>query len=364
MSRVSSAIQIQFPFSVFILVGIVALLSRARPLWAADSQSPAMEVIYQSAAGRWMFHRDSSTPGRGCSVAFLPAADGRLSFSVIGPTSHSPVGAIVYTSPDIPAPASPAPVPVELVFGDAPPAKTSALLGPKNGGTGTLIVPIQNFTATIDSITDIENAVGLRLDGRTVFRIGYEGGLIARKAMQDCLAGRAPGNAEGLQATNPGPSGHSRITGQVSLKRALLVSRDYPPKGAVVQLFAIVSAPGQATKSARGDRTAADDRTLFRSVRIHDEQGHFVFDRLPPGEYVVSIAMDYAIEGAVETPTGDRVVTMVGDHVVDAYDETYMQAVRRADSTLLEQPVSIRRHGDAVEIGLKKSKMMINNAFH
>ena len=343
----------------------------AQPVRPQSSAQASGAVIHVSAAGRWVYSLDATTPGKGCMVEFLSSRNDGTSLSVIGPTAKVATGGILFSSPRIPDASSPTPTQVEMRFDGQPPIRTSALHGPAERALGSVLVPVRDIRQTVGSMTDAEKSVGLQLNGAAVFAMGYDGGHVARDAMMRCLAGDTSAPKAVAGGDIGAMMGHSRISGQVSLKRALLVGREYPQKGAVVQLIMVTDELKAYFEKVKASGVAPETlnlpdsiKRLHRITRISDNQGHFAFENLPPGEYMVAITMDYLVEGTTEEATGNQIVTTVDGHVVGVRDETRTVRVAADRSTALEQTVVIAHDGDAVVVELKKSKMMIFNAFH
>lgn len=304
------------------------------PLAKADQPDDlAKQLVARSRWGRWGLSQDAAHPGINCELSFIyedirkveglsfegpTAKDTFLTF--FGPRTDDAKSAIVYSSPLIPDTPKLKAIRAELLFDNAPPASAQALLAPHKDAVGSVVIPVPDMKAAITPMRDTQQLVGLRVDGVDVFTLRYDGGDAARQSMLDCLAGKVVETRQSARREVVVlPTGRASIHGQLYAKSSLVSSRVYPDKGHPVVLLMLTSELGQWLRQAKQplseDALPAEFKRLYRTAKTTDESGHFAFERLPVGEYLVMTRFHYGKRYMREETVGQRDLYQNGAYV-------------------------------------------------
>jgi hypothetical protein len=145
----------------------------------------------------------------------------------------------------------------------------------------------------------------------------------------DCQAGKPPPPVALASNENESwPNGSSRISGQAYAK--------------------VNGSSGMPAKF----------KHLLWISKVHDDEGNFLFDKLPPGKYLTWVNFDFYKNRTIHARTGNATVTTINNQVIGVQQEVYASQVKINQEANIEQTVVISKNGDAAVIELKKTKFL------
>jgi hypothetical protein len=355
-----------------------SVLSRAR--WAAalllslgawSTVALAQEAqnwsVTRSPLGAWVLRDDASAPGMHCAVRFVSAKRGGPELAIFGPTPKDTSSTLLFSSADIPRSRELQDVDVDLWQRDTAtrtPLKAKLLPTPPNAPAGQLAVKVGDVSRLMQSMRDREQGLRALIGRQVVFELDYDGLEKARSAMLDCVAGkRYAGRTldEGMAELRP--VGKSTLKGQAFYKGALFARKEYPPKGsAAVGLvwmtdeFKAWYQQLVATKKAP-ERIPEHIAKHFMQTTIVDDEGGFVFTRLPAGEYMLVANFSYD-KTMVKQEVIGQTHTFAGNRHIGTQDHVAHWSYTIKQPTTFQKTVVIKNDGDTLDVSLDKSQIM------
>ena len=139
--------------------------------------------------GEWKFFqgRKNSAPGEAC-VAMWVKQGGLV--SITGPGPDYDGGMLTFWSPDIPTPKDTQTVSVTLKQSKYPAQSVKALnFSVPNIEFGAIGLTVPTIDAAMKTMLDVEH-FELEMDGKTIAKVDWTGGLAARDQLQKCVARR------------------------------------------------------------------------------------------------------------------------------------------------------------------------------
>lgn len=135
---------------------------------------------HQSPAGTWLLNQDGS--GKTCAITFT--ADGSSAGYLLIRAESS--ASLIFVGPKIPPVSQSTKQTVTLISGRVP-QTVSAMHLPNNNKNGTVVVAMTTMQAAMREMTDTAD-IDVTLNGSSIFRLQWTGGLKARDSMLKCMS--------------------------------------------------------------------------------------------------------------------------------------------------------------------------------
>ena len=333
---------------------------------AIGDYSDGTKLVTKSSLGAWMLREDAANPRLNCAVNFLPTAIHQPGFAIFGPTKSFPNAVILFNSADIPSSNAIQEVQVELVQQSLPSTRMRAMQLPrqKDSSEGALAIATGDIRQTINSMRDSESNLQLRMEGRAVLSLDYDGLALARNALLDCVDGKTFVGQTLAEATAEiRPLGTSVIKGQAYYKGALLAPKKYPPKGSqTVGLIWMTDEFKAWHEQVKRDKkipkyVPGNILKHFMRTKILDDKGSFAFTNMPAGEYLLIADYSYERTMSQEEVVG-RTDVFVGGNYVGSNAQITVGTYAFQQGVTFEKRVVVPADGKTVEVSLDKSQIM------
>lgn len=140
-------------------------------------------TFHESDAGAWETYQGSE--GKSCGILFKSdSGDTLLGYFL--PIPKEPTALLLLSGPKVPAPESLEQKKFTLISKDSPPQTVTAFNASRQG-SGMVVFYLPDVAAAMKVMNDAD-ALEVKLQGKSIFKLSYEAGFKARDKMLECMS--------------------------------------------------------------------------------------------------------------------------------------------------------------------------------
>lgn len=180
------------PTLALVLATVVASAADKETEWSLEGEgsidllggSDNSTAFHESDAGAWESYQGAE--GKSCGILFKSPSDGQSTlFAYFLPIPQEPHALLFLSGPKVPAPGSLEQKKFTLLTKDSPAQTVTAFNGSRQG-VGMVVFYMPDIDAAMKEMSDAD-AVEVRLKGKSIYRLSYDGGFKARDKMLECI---------------------------------------------------------------------------------------------------------------------------------------------------------------------------------
>ncbi|MBL8270285.1 hypothetical protein [Steroidobacter sp.] len=141
-------------------------------------------AFHESEEGAWALYQGSE--GKSCGILFKSPSGGQNTlFAYFLPIPKEPHALLFLSGPTVPAPGSLEQKKFTLLTKDSP-AQTVTAFNSSRQGSGMVVFYMPDIDAAMKEMNDAD-AVEVKLGGKSIYKLSYDGGFKARDKMLECI---------------------------------------------------------------------------------------------------------------------------------------------------------------------------------